>query len=311
MKKALGAISFAGACAFVACLPGDLRPEPGHVYVSVEASDAAENGFVTSDGWTIQFDKLLVGMGYTILTGDDCEVYGDARYRVLFDFAVPGQQKLGEMYGLNACDLQFHVMPVNFIMHLGDGVTIADWASMRDRNDLVANDYQVPSILVRGSANRGSVTKQFAWKFRQTYAFTECESPIDGTLNTSLHLKGGDVLRPIVTFHPDELFRDAIETDAKVRFDALAAADTNADGEVSLEEVSKIPAPVVELSVEEALDAGALDGGYIVDDMSKFPGWARFMAQRLLARAFRLDGHACRNNPNQSKWHEQRSPYDL
>jgi hypothetical protein len=311
VKKAFGAISFVGACVFVACLPGDLRPEPARVYVSVEASDAAVNGFVTDDGWTIQFEKLLVGMGYTMLAGDDCEVYGEARYMVLFDFAVPGKQKLGEVYGLDACEIQFHVSMPEFYGYLGNGVTVADRDMILDRADIKANDYRTTSILARGNASRGSVTKHFAWRFREDYAFTECENAMGELVNTNLRLKGGDELRPLVTFHPNELFRDAIEADAKIRFDPLAAADTNADGEVSLEEVSQIPAPLVELTSDERRDAGVIDGGYLFDDMSTLPGWARFMAQRLWKRAFRLDGQVCRDNAGRSKRFEPRSTFDL
>lgn len=311
MKKALGAIFFVGACVVAACLPGDLRPEPARVYVSVEASDAAVNGFVTDDSWTIQFEKLLVAMGYTLLAGDDCDVYGEARYMQLFDFTVPGKQKLGEMYALNACELQFRVSSPDFHGRLGNGVTASDRAMFWDRADLASNGYRVISIYVRGNAVQGSVTKHFSWKFRRGYTFTECKNPVDGTINTSLLLKGGDDLRPLITFHPDELFRDSIEADAKVRFDPLAAVDMNADSEVSLEEVSTIPAPIVELTVRELLDAGAPDGGYLVDDKSTLPGWPRFMVQRLLARAFRLDGHVCQNKPERAKTYDYQYPYEL
>ncbi len=310
MKNAFGAISFVGVVVIAACLPGDLRPEPGHVYVSVEGSDAALNGFVTDDGWTIHFEKLLVGMGSTVLGGDDCEIYGEAQYTQLFNFTVPGKQKLGDLYGLNACNLQFYVTSALFA-YLGNGVTVADQAFMVDQKDFMANGYRAPSIHVRGNAIQGSVTKHFAWRFRGRYSFTECENPIDGTVNTSLQLKSGEDLRPIVTFHPDELFRDDDKNDAKIRFDPLAAADTNADGEVSLEEVSKIPAPIVELTYAEVLDAGAPDGGYLEDDLSTLPGWPRFMTQRLLARAFRLDDHVCRENPELLKRERPKYPYDL
>jgi hypothetical protein len=309
VKKALGTISFVGACLFVACLPGDLRPEPASVYVSVEGSDAAVNGFVTDDGWTIQFEKLLVRMGYTILAGDDCEVYGEARYGVLFDLTVPGKQKLGDVYGLDTCDLQFHVTFSSG--YLGNGVNRDDQLLFWDRDDLVAHGYRAPMMYIRGNATRGDVTKHFAWRFRESYAFTECENTMGELVNLDLQLKGGDELRPLVTFHPDELFRDAIESDAKIRFDPLAATDTDADGEVSLEEVSQIPAPLVELTNGELLDAGAPDGGYLHDDMKTEPGWPRFMAQRLLARAFRLDGNVCRHNQARSESFEQTSPYEL
>jgi hypothetical protein len=91
----------------------------------------------------------------------------------------------------------------------------------------------------------------------------------------------------------------------------LAATDTNGDDEVTLDEISQIPAPLEELTFGELLDAGAPDAGYLRDDLSAPPGWPRFMSQRLLARAFRLDGNVCRDNPDLSERFEQTSPYEL
>lgn len=310
MKRAFGAILFAGAFLVVACLPGDLRPEPGHVYLRVEGADTAQQGFVTEDGWTIHFDKLLVRMGHSLLAGTDCEVYGEARYLRLVDLVVPEDQLLGEMHGLKACNVQFFVTNYG-TTYTGSGVTRDDWAILWDREDLKVNDHRGTIVYVRGSAGRGSVTKHFSWRFRRDYSFTECGDPLDGTVNTSLQLKGGENLRPLITFHPDELFRDGVEIDAKIRFEPLAETDVDADGEITLEEVSAIPSPVVELTPEELHDAGAPDGGYIVDDESKISGWPRFMAQWLLKRAFRLDGRACRNKPGASELFEQQSPFEF
>lgn len=308
MKKSFGPISFVGACLFVACLPGDIRPEPASIFVDVEGGDAAFNGFVTDDGWTIHFDKVLVGMGYVVLAGEDCEVYGNARYSVLFDLERKEKERLGNVYGLQTCDLQFHVTSG---WYMGTGVSPEDRALIWNREDLEAHGYRAPTIILRGNATRENVTKRFTWKFRENYAFTECENALGELANLGLQLKGGDVLRPLVTFHPEELFRDSEEKDAKTRFDPLAATDTNADGEIALEELSQIPAPLEELTFGELLDAGAPDAGYLREDLAAPPGWPRFMAQRLLKRAFRLDGNVCRENLNRSEKYDDSSPYEL
>jgi hypothetical protein len=309
VKKFLGLFSFVTAGLFVACLPGDIRPEPASVFVSVEGSEAARNGFVTDDGWTIRFERLLIGMGYVVLTAGDCEVYGAARYSVLFDLTVPGKQKLGDVYGLNTCDLQFHATSAWY--YLGNGVTPEDRAFIYDRADVEAHGYRAPVLYMRGNASRGNVAKHFAWRFRRGLALTECENTLGELMNIGLQLKSVDVLRPLVTFHPDELFRDALEPDAKIRFDPLAATDTNGDDEVTLEEISQIPAPLDELTYGELRDAGAPDGGYLTADEYTEPGWPRFMGQKLLARAFRLDGNVCRDNGLRSDMLANTSPYEL
>lgn len=310
MKRAFGAILVVGAFLVVACLPGDLRPEPGHVYLRVEGAETAQQGFVTEDGWSVHFDKLLVGMGYSLLAGDECEVYGEARYTRLYDLAIPGDQQLGEMHGLRSCNIQFHVES-SLGWYLANGVTEEDRKIVWDRADIESNGYRATVIYVRGMANRGPVTKHFSWKFREDYAFTECGDRQDGTVNTRLRLKGGENLRPMVTFHPDELFRDGVEADAKIRFDPLAATDADDNGEITLDELSTIPSPIVELTSEELFDGGAPDGGHLFDDGTTPSGWPRFMAQWLLKRAFRLDDRVCKDHFGPSERYEQQSPFEF
>ena len=99
---------FLGALFVLGCLPGDTRPEPGHVFVTAAPSASSVNGFTTDDGWAIRFERLLVGLGNISLESEGCNEYSGSGYDRLFDFTVPTvPKKLGEAYGLGACDIEF------------------------------------------------------------------------------------------------------------------------------------------------------------------------------------------------------------
>ncbi len=288
MNRALGVTLLVGAIIVVACLPGDTRPEPGRVYVSVGGSDATVNGFVTNDGWTIRFEKVLVKMGYTVLAGPDCDVYGESRYLRLFDVVFPDRQKLGLVYGLKDCEVQFFVWSRD-PDHLAKGVNNADVDMMRGiwRPPPQSSTSQA-AIFVVGNATDGFVNKHFEWRFGMLAGFTECKNPVDGTINTSLHLRGGEDLHPIVTVHGEELFRDSLEPNARLRFGQLAAADTNADGQLTAQELNLVPGP----------------NGEMMD-------WMGFIQYKLVPHMFYLDGNRCQEDKNLSELWEYDKDFEF
>lgn len=291
MKRAFLVCLFAGAAGY-GCLPGDTRPEPGHVYITAEASAPSVEGFSTDDGWSIHFERLLVGLGNASLIGDACNTYANAGYDRLFDFTVPGNRKLGEMYGLAGCEIQFRLRPPSSDAILQPGVTAADREFMRLFEGPDPTDGPPPrtAVYTRGSATRAGVTKRFDWKFIARYTLTDCTNA-DGEKNTFVHLKAGDDLRPVISFHGEDLFLDGVGADALRRFDLVANADKDGDGNVTLDELEQAPAPVELGSGVE--DAGIPDGGVVIG----LSGLAAFMAVQLLPRMVHFDGNACQILP--------------
>src|SRR5437868_4860776 len=65
------------------CLPGDTRPPPARVLVSAHPSDSLLTGIpaaATEDGWAIEYQRFLLGVGRVSLGGDLCTTYADADY---------------------------------------------------------------------------------------------------------------------------------------------------------------------------------------------------------------------------------------
>ncbi len=292
MKREILACLGIGTLLTYGCLPGDTRPEPAHVFVSAEASSQSVNGFTTDDGWKIQFDKLLVGLGNVQLVGDDCNDYANAGYDRLFNFTRPGAQKLGEVYGLSGCEIRFRLRPPSSDSLLQNGVTVADREFMRQLafpEDVIDGPPPRTAVYALGIATRNAEIKRFDWKLIARYTLTDCANLEDGEKNTFLHLSGGDQLRPVITFHAEDLFRDGISLDSRRHFDHLAAADTNGDGLLTLEELAALPAP--ELPADA--DAGVVDAGVPIPGTITLPGWAGFMIERLLPLMLQYDGNPC------------------
>jgi len=305
MKRERLGLSAIAAVFFYGCLPGDIRPEPGRVYVTAESSPATLEGFSTDDGWNIRFDKLLVGLGNVDLDGDACNDYSSGGYDRLFNFTLPGAQKLGEVYGLGGCDLEFRLRSPSDEALLQQGVSAADLEFMRELKlegveippNLSFLERRLPrtGVYARGTATRGDIVKRFDWRFIVSrYELSNCENAVDGPKTSFVTLKATDDLRPALTFHGEDLFREGIAAEDLRRFDHLADADVDMDGNITLVELAAVPAPEVEVEVP-------MDNNEADDLIPPLPGWAGFMTEQLLPRMVYLDGSRCQIPPEEPR----------
>ncbi|MEO7331559.1 MAG: hypothetical protein ABI193_23495 [Minicystis sp.] len=289
LRAALAAAALTAGVALApllgSCLPGDTRPTPGVLDFTVEPSEAVTAGVTTEDGWTITFERLLVGIGGASVNGAACNNYSGNRYDRLIEATVPGPQKLATVYGLGTCALRFRVRTPSQSALLGEQVSADDLAFMK----LQGSDAHVPSggtsVYAQGHATREGVTKRFAWQFRLGYSFHDCGSDAgpppedadsDAGDSVTIEIHGGDAQAMPLRVFGEELFRAGIAEDAGLRFGPLAEADTDGDEEITLEELAKLPSP------EPAEDAGATDAGP--------PTLADFVYQTRIPRMIWLEG---------------------
>lgn len=243
MKRIAASFVVLGAVVCQGCLPGDTRPEPAHIFVSAEASSASVDGFTTDDGWDVHLDKMLTALGNVQLVGDACNNYANAGYDRLFDFTVPGNRKLGEVYGLDACELRFRLRSPSDDSILENGTTAADREFMRQID--IEDPTQIPQdgplprtvLYVRGTATKGAEAKRFDWKFVGRYTLTDCANIDDGTKNTFFHLAGGDSYRPVISFHGEDLFR-LVKEERTTNFGLFVAADLDGNGDIQMPELA-------------------------------------------------------------------------
>lgn len=245
------------AASVSACLPGDNRPEPARVFVTAEPSEATRNGFSTSDGWTIRFDRFVAGLGDVDLDGpggrDDtaCNSYSEANYERLFDFAVLDRSKVAVVYGLGECSVEWRARGPSSDTVLGPGATQSDFELMTIRgSDSYATD-DPATVVVRGSAQKAGVEKVFLWIFRRSYEVDKCAAASGDGYASVFELQGGEEITLPLVVRGEELFRSAPNDEAPLVFDPFAQADADANGAVDLAELEAFP---ISLSVEAPPD---------------------------------------------------------
>lgn len=121
-------------------------------------------------------------------------------------------------------------------------------APVGDHDDL---EFTLVRLSLDGSASKGDVSKTFAWDFELDVRFGECE--------TLTQVDAAGIAGVEITIHADHLFYDSLVAEAPaLRFDAIAAADADADGTITREELA-------------ATDIGAYDPGNLpIDDLWSF-----------------------------------------
>jgi hypothetical protein len=226
-----------GATLLFACLPVDTRPPPGALHVSVHGNEVLAQGIpLTSDGWSIVYDRFLVTIGHTWLSGEACDVYSEADYTRIVDARRSEPQKLSLLYADGRCALSFAVTGTSENSLLTAGVSESDKSSLRQSGAVNGGI----SMRVEGSATDGVRFKRFGWSFFR-YSGYDCMFQDD----TLFVLSGGKETHAAISLRGEALFElDRELAPGTLRFAPFAGADDvfgDADGEITTEELEATP----------------------------------------------------------------------
>jgi hypothetical protein len=216
-----------------ACLPNDTRPAPGRLQLSVAADEALLSSFTTSDGWQISYERFVVSMGEVEFEGDDCSLYAESDYLRVLELTGPGPHLLNTNYAFGSCELSFRLQSPGEDAVLGLGVDEATKALLRrPGSDAFVRD-RPSSLHVEGSALKSGASRRFAWSFRRDLEYTDCgTTPFRSDDSQSLEIR----------MQGATLFQDRLEAaDAELVFEPYAAADVDADGAITLDELAAVP----------------------------------------------------------------------
>lgn len=224
-----------GVLAACGCLPVDARPPPGRAVVTVSSDDTA-SGFTTDDGWLVRYERQLMSIGNFGVAEGPCESYAESHYVRVLDLSRPDPQKLVEVWGLGTCPFIVEVRPPPNDVVLGAGVSADDATFLRTPGSDPYLRERGISLHIAGTATRDGTSIRFAWSIRENliYGVGRCgELSFTSDATTMLDIHVGTAA----------LYSDPAVSGGAVgsHFEPFAAADSNADGELTLEELDAVP----------------------------------------------------------------------
>lgn len=208
----------------------------GFIEEQIPAEAEEEDGFV--DGWTLTYSKFLVNFADIQLRSGGDRFASDAPK--LFDNKIPGVKSVITFDDVPAkaySDVSYAIAPVTEQTELADGV------SEDDKLLMLEGGY---SLWLEGSAEKDEITKSFAWGFDLHTLYASCHSEQNGKDEIGLVVTNNARVEAQLTTHGDHPFYDRLEESenpavtTKLRFDAIAEADADDDGFVTLAELDEV-----------------------------------------------------------------------
>jgi hypothetical protein len=214
----------------------------GEAYIEDEipADARGQEGFI--DGWTVRYDKFLVVFHAIKVADARGAVAAEMVGSKFVDNTADGRKQLIVFDDLEAQ----HWDSVSYQIKPADDDTELVSGDAGDLQMMIDNGY---SIYVEGSAEQRredgeTVRKTFRWGFDTATQYKRCQQAeasghaLEGIVVTN----GGNDVSELTT-HGDHFFYDRLMASpdpavpTSLRFDAMAAADADQDGEVTLEEL--------------------------------------------------------------------------
>jgi hypothetical protein len=253
----------------------------GEDYVQDEIPpDSADvTGFV--DGWTVKYRKFLVNFQNIHVADAKGKVAAAMPGSMLFDNHVKGIKTIIDFDDIAAKAWQavsYEIAPVTQATELSDSVSKADKQLMLDGGF---------SFYVEATATKDDIAKRFAWGFPIGTRYEECHSQQDGKDEAGVVVTNNGKLEVELTTHGDHLYYDRLQASpdpaimTSLRFDTLAEADANDDGELTLEELDAAP---LNVRLYDPSGLGAATQGAFVTSLARTIGHFRGEGECTISR---------------------------
>jgi hypothetical protein len=163
----------------------------------------------------------------------------------------PEEQKVNLIYGLGgSCNLEFRVAyPTVEDSLAGAGVSEQDMLYMRTQGfDRLVTSGAGVNGYISGIARKDGRNMTFSWSFRQNWSYQDCSEKVDAGGPSGIQMNGGTAETFNLTVHGEDLFQNQNQNhQLQLLFEPIALADSqygNGDGDVSLDEMSKVPVTI-------------------------------------------------------------------
>jgi hypothetical protein len=208
------------------CASGDLD-------ITIYGEDFIEAGIpaeVFADGGAVTFDRFLVNVSQLAVKGGDGVEGGAFAGPVVFDVTQAGPTAVTSLSGLEARryeDISAVVAPA-----------AAATAGNASADDVALMNDNGHSVFVSGTASFDGEDFTFAWGFDTDTAYVDCALEDE---SSGVVVPAGAAGEWQLTIHGDHLFYDDLADEGAVlRLAAVAAADADENGDVTLAELAAV-----------------------------------------------------------------------
>jgi hypothetical protein len=219
------------------CDTGKHETSAPHTTVHFELSGNGTNAPIDdfTDGWSVSYETFLVDMGPYCSGEEHCGGGG------VFDLVGPPPRNIMEAWLVSG-----DYPPWSYALRVAP-YTI-DLAASGIPPEILGH-----SVYVSGSA-RGpkGVQKRFTWGFERTATYSKCKRR--DSKSDTLRLEKDALLRIQVVLDGRALFKDELAPAGALRFAPFAAADRNADGNITEAELAQAKPPAAGCSESPAIN---------------------------------------------------------
>lgn len=181
------------------------------------------------DGWSVKFTKFLVVIRDIAIVDATGTVGSQQPGAKAFDLTKKGPV---DVYSAAAPAKAYDVVRYAIAPDgNAEAINIAE-------ADLALLKSRTASVIVIGTGTKAGVTKTIEWSFTNNTLYDNCEKA--NGMGKGVVLTPGKEISVQLTVHGDHFFYDQLSGDAKLRFDPIANADTNADNKVTLDEIAAV-----------------------------------------------------------------------
>jgi len=242
LSRGVTAMAVTSLCAIATACGGTDEGE-GTVTITTWGESFIEDGMSSAvfpkDHWSVKYSKFLLVYRSVTIADDAGDIVAQLPHPLVFDMT---KKATGNPKTLATFTLEAKPWP-NLSYQLGPITDDAAPGDLANGIDVALLKADQASVHIEGIATAPDGTqKTFNWSFAPATVFQGCHGEQDGKDVEGVLVTNGGNQNVELTVHGDHFFYDDLQSEQAVpRFQALADADANRDGEITLAELDAVP----------------------------------------------------------------------